>query len=260
VATKFAYGSIWIESLGFAGSILFVAAVIFGFLCLLRLVCWPISPKVQADFRARPTFHIIWSSIGVVVLCIAILPYFISFFMPGPQSDKDRRKYGRVLAPHESPFCSIYVGLFDTDVDAFNDTFWRFAEKHQIHTPKRYLAYSGPPLATCENEHVMVFIHTDSTSEANRLQKTMAEVFSGGPIRWSDVALLFSDWPTNGSGVLLGGTNVQAPFTGSICLIRDNTNYSISDFRQLTRDLTNELHSRFPNHTISATIYNGDKK
>jgi hypothetical protein len=85
----------------------------------------------------------------------------------GPIPESDRRKYyGDCFIYQGAPFCCLYVGLDTNETALFATNFWRFADQHGIHKPKKhYTVYSGARLATCKSDHVSLFV--DSTPTTN---------------------------------------------------------------------------------------------
>jgi hypothetical protein len=178
---------------------------------------------------------------------------------PHPIIGRERLNYGDALIYNGAPFCCIYVGLETNEAPLFDKAFWRIAEKYNIRKPSRhYLSYSGPPRATCHNDHVSLFVASIPTdrivSQYVRLTQADTDSASWQAGIWSDAY-----WPTNASRITKNGRELLAPLTGSIRLGSNDTNYSVKDFKHLCDSLTNDMQSAFPDRAVRSFYYDGDK-
>jgi hypothetical protein len=176
----------------------------------------------------------------------------------GPVPESERRKfYGDAFIYQGAPFCCIYVGLDTNEGALFATSFWRFADQHDIHRPrKHYSVYSGPPLATCKSDHVSVFVRsTPTTNIIERSERIPREQVSWQAGIWVDAY-----WPTNACRITKGGQEILAPFTGTVRMASNDTNYPLQDFRRLSEALTASLRAAFPDRAVVAFSYDGDTK
>lgn len=179
----------------------------------------------------------------------------------GPISMSDRRKYyGDAFIYQGAPFCCIYVGLDTNETARFDTDFWSFAEQHDIHRPKKhYMAYSGPPLATCKNDHVSVFVYTTATTNIVERHERFDSSVSRGPISWRAGIWMDAYWPTNACRIAKDGHEVLAPITGTIRMASNDTNYPVQDFQRLSDALIASLRATFPDREVRVFYYGGDK-
>jgi len=179
-----------------------------------------------------------------------------------PISDADKRKYyGDAFIYQGAPFCCIYVGLDTNETALFATNFWRFADQHDIHRPKRhYMAYSGPPLATCKSDHVSVFVYSTETTNIVARYEKFGTSISREQVDWVAGIWMDAYWPTNASRISKDGREVLAPFTGTVRMASNNTNYPLQDFKRLSETLTSTLQSAFPDRAVRVFSYDGDRK
>jgi hypothetical protein len=180
----------------------------------------------------------------------------------GPISEADRRKYyGDSFIYQGAPFCCIYVGLDTNETALFTTNFWRFADQHDIHKPKKhYRTYSGPPRVTCKSDHVSVFVFSTKTTNIVAWQERFGTPISREQVSWQDGIWLDAYWPTNASRITKDGHQVLAPFTGSVRMASNDTNYPLQDFKRLSEALTAALQSAFPDRVVRVISYDGDAK
>ena len=181
-----------------------------------------------------------------------------------PLSDKERREdYGDCPISQGAPFGCIYVGLDTNETALFETNFWRFADQHGIHRPKKhYRIYSGPGVFTCISDHVAVFECATETADIVAFH----EMFK--PISVEQAAIeqaaagfgLFMEhfWPTNASRIIKDGHEVLAPFTDAVKMAPNDTNYSLQDFKLPSDALTNALQSAFPDRAVRVIAYDGN--
>jgi hypothetical protein len=179
-----------------------------------------------------------------------------------PISEADKRKYfGDTFIYQGAPFCCIYVGLETNETATFEQHFWRWADQHDIHKPKKhYTAYSGPPLATCKSDHVSVFAGSLPTSYIVSEHDTFANPITYEQISWQAGIWMHVYWPTNGSRITKGDRAFLAPFTGSVRMAPNDSNYPLESFKQLSDNLATTLRSAFPDRSVNVFLYDGDAK
>jgi hypothetical protein len=180
----------------------------------------------------------------------------------GPISESDRRKYyGDAFIYQGAPFCCIYVGLDTNETALFATNIWRFADQHGIHKPqKHYMAYSGPPLATCKSDHVSVFVYSTSTTNIVERHERFGSPISREQVQWQAGIWMDAYWPTNASRIMKDGHEILAPITGTVRMASNDTNYPLQDFKQLSEALTTAFQSAFPDRAVRVFSYDGDTK
>lgn len=180
----------------------------------------------------------------------------------GPISAADKRKYfGDSFIYQGAPFYCIYVGLDTNETDLFATNFWRFADQHDIHKPKKhYAAYSGPPLATCKSDHVSVFVYSTETTNIVARSERFGATNTSERVDWQFGIWMDAYWPTNASRITEDGHEGLAPFTGAIKMASNDTNYPLQDFKQLSDGLTAALQLAFPDRHVRVFTYDGDAK
>jgi hypothetical protein len=181
----------------------------------------------------------------------------------GPIPESDRRKYfGDSFIYQGAPFVCLYVGLDTNETALFTTNFWRFADLHNIHKPrKHYTEYSGPPLVTCKNEHVSVFAYPTLTKviiarSGRRLDNTLLRE----QVSWQAGIWMDAYWPTNASRITKNGQEILAPFTGTVRMASNDTNYPIQEFKRLSEELAASLQAAFPDRAVRVFSYDGDVK
>jgi hypothetical protein len=177
-------------------------------------------------------------------------------------SEAEKRKYfGDSFIYNGAPFCCIYVGLDTNDTASFSTSFWRFADRHGIHKPKKhYTAYSGPPLVTCKSDHVDVFVYSTYTTDIVDRYKRLGSAISGEEVQFQAGIWMDAFWPTNASRITKDGHEILAPITGTVEMASNDTNYPLQDFKRLSKDLTAALQSAFPDRSVRVFSYDGDTK
>ena len=177
-------------------------------------------------------------------------------------SEAEKRKYfGDSFIYQGAPFCCIYVGLDTNETTLFSTNFWRFADQHDIHRPKKhYIAYSGPPLATCKSEHVSVFVYSTSTTNIIERYERFGTPIPSEQVQWLPGLWMDAYWPTNASRITRGGREILAPITGTVRMASNDTNYPLQDFKRLSEALTAKLQSAFPDRAVRVFSYDGDIK
>jgi hypothetical protein len=181
-----------------------------------------------------------------------------------PISDADKRKYfGDSFIYQGAPFCCIYVGLDTNEATLFDATFWHFADRHDIHKPKKnYTAYSGPPRVTCKSDHVSVFAYSDSTAHITERYYDYRTPIppEGEQVSWQAGIWWDAYWPTNACRITKDGHEVLAPITGTVRMASNDTNYPLQEFKRLSGALTATLQSAFPDRVVRVFTYDGDTK
>jgi hypothetical protein len=180
----------------------------------------------------------------------------------GPIPESDRRKYyGDSFIYQGAPFCCIYVGLDTNETALFATNFWRFADQHDIHRPKKhYSAYSGPPLATCKSDHVSVFLYSTPTTNIVARSEKFGDPISREQVSWQAGIWMDAYWPTNACRITKEGQEILAPFTGTVRMASNDTNYPLQDFRRLSEALAASLQAAFPDRAVRVFSYDGDTK
>jgi hypothetical protein len=242
-----------------SGSVLIGASLVIGLLFLVRLFCWPFSVKIQEEMRTRRTFHCVWACFGVLSAVVLVWDA-APFFQAPPRSEKAKREYGVPLIYRGAPFCCLYVGLWANETEKFEDAFWQFADQQAIRKPKRsFMRYSGPPLATGESDHVAVYVSIDQTTDLiGRQQHASDAPFSKTDFSWQ-LGFVDAYWPTNASYISNANRAARAPLTGKIQMAVNDAAYPLRDFKGLTSALTLALQTKFPDRTVAAFVYDGDK-
>ncbi len=181
---------------------------------------------------------------------------------PGPIPESDRRKYfGDAFIYQGAPFCCLYIGLDTNETALFASDFWRFADQHGIRKPsKHYRVYSGPPLATCKSEHVSVFVYSTPTTNIVARHERFGDAISRGRISWQQGIWMDAYWPTNACRLTKAGREVLAPFTGTVRMASNDTNYPRQDFERLSEALAASLQAAFPDRAVRFFSYAGDTK
>jgi hypothetical protein len=150
----------------------------------------------------------------------------------------------------------------DTNETAlFATNFWRFADQHGIHKPKKhYMVYSGPPLATCKSDHVSIFAYSTQTTDIVAQNERFGDLVSREQVSWQAGIWMDAYWPTNACRIAKGGQVVLAPFTGAVRMASNDTNYPLRDFKQLSEALRATLQAAFPDRAVRVFAYDGDTK
>ncbi len=243
--------------------------------------CKPRNSPLPAGDHFRQNTHMgkrrrILVAVLTLVALVALAWLAFTTFVPHYPSVAERRKYfGDAFIYQGAPFCCIYVGLETDEVALFNSNFWRFADQHDIHKPKkRYSSYSGPPRATCKNDHVSVFVFTTPTtnivarhdqfatltSAIIELNEQSGTSTSGIPVSWQYGIWNDAYWPTNACHITKEGHEVLAPITGTVRMASNDTNFPVQDFRRLADALTVCLRSAFPDRAVRGFYYDGDQQ
>jgi hypothetical protein len=178
-----------------------------------------------------------------------------------PSEAEKRKDFGDCFIYQGAPFCCIYVGLQTNERPIFDTNFWQFAAQQGIHRPKKhYMTYSGPPLATCKNDHVSVFVYSTETTNILARHQTFGSPLTQEQVSWQLGAWTDAYWPTNASRITQSGREVLAPFTGTVRMAPNDTNYPLQDFKRLSAALTATLHAAFPDRAVRVFSYDGDAK
>jgi hypothetical protein len=228
---------------------------------LSTFICFAWSVRIFRSHRWTALVCIFFSALYLFIL-IQLLQPAMGRNNRHPISEQDRRRYyGDAFIYQGAPFCCIYVGLNTNETAVFASTFWRFADQHDIRKPKKhYRAYSGPPLATCKSDRVSVFVGSTPTTNIVSQQERFGDLLSREQPSWQAGIWMHAYCPTNASRIMKDGHEVLAPFTGTVRMASNDTNYPVQDFKRLSGALIAALQSAFPDRAVSVFSYDGDAK
>jgi hypothetical protein len=206
-----------------------------------------------------------WFFEGIIrVVVLGIVLFVIVIFLSdclssgrGVTTEEGRREHGngRIYPP----FCCVYVGLDESEQSLFEGAFQKFADQHGLRKAKRYRSYSGPPRAQFVNDRIAVYVHSKQTSSViathDKRNRDYQDHLDVQGAMWFDCY-----WPTNASQLTKNGQKTLAPITGSIGVASYVTNYSWTDFKQLTDLLKASMQAAFPDRDVEAFVSDSLKR
>src|SRR5690606_546598 len=118
--------------------------------------------------------------------------------------------------------------------------------------------YSGPPLATCKSDHVSIFVYSTPTTNIVARSERFGDPISREQVSWQAGIWMDAYGPTNACRITKDGQEILAPFTGTVRMASNDTNYPIQAFKRLSQELTASLQAAFQDRAVQVFSYDGD--